>query len=377
MIKRKLERPIREALLQSGKIVILYGPRQVGKTTLIKRILKELPLRKLEINADELKYNDILSSRDLRKMKELVGEAELLFIDEAQRITDIGINLKILHDSLPGLKVIATGSSSFDLANRVMEPLTGRTRTFRLFPVSMEELSLQHTPFELKDQLESYLKYGTYPEVIELEGREQKLLHLRELTSSYIYKDILQLSNIKHSDKIHKLLRLLAFQVGSPVSLHELAKPLEMSHSTVNDYIDLLEKGFVLFRLSAFSRNLRKEITKKSKIFFYDLGIRNMLVDNFNSLENRNDIGALWENFLMVERKKKVAYEPAFANTYFWRTYTGAELDYVEETGGELHGYEFKFNPKKKQKAPKTWLETYENATFEKIDRENFLDFVC
>lgn len=375
MIPRILKSQILDTLQNRRKIIILYGPRQVGKTTLIKEILKEVPGRKVEVNADQLKFNDILSSRDLRKMQELIGEHDLLFIDEAQRIADIGINLKILHDSLPELKIIVTGSSSFDLANTIREPLTGRTRTFQLYPVSLGELSAQYTPFEFKDQLESFLLYGMYPEVLELAGKKEKMIHLQELISAYLYKDILQLSNIKHSDKIHKLLKLLAFQVGALVSLHELGKTLEMSHETVSNYIDLLEKGFIIFRLSGFSRNLRKEVAKMNKIYFYDLGIRNMLIDQFSPLDSRPDVGQLWENFLLVERKKKLTYAHSFANTYFWRTYTGAELDYVEETEGKLNGFEFKYKSKR-PKPPKTWLETYDNATFQQIDRDNFLPFV-
>lgn len=375
MIPRIIASRIKKALLEQNKIIILYGPRQVGKTTLMHQILREVSLRKLEINADQLKYREVLSSRDLAKMKELIGNHELLFIDEAQNIPDIGINLKILHDSLPALKIIATGSSAFELANQVREPLTGRTKTFRLYPISVQELLQESTPFEIKHQLDSFLIYGMYPEILEMEGRDQKIEHLHELGSAYLYKDILKLSNIKHSDKIHKLLRMLALQVGSLVSLHEIGKALEMSHNTVNDYVDLLEKGFIVFRLSGFSRNLRKEITKMNKVYFYDLGIRNMLIGNFNPLDSRADIGSLWENFLLIERYKKMAYAPIFANTYFWRTYGGAELDYVEEREGRLLGYEFKYKAKK-AKPPKSWMEGYENTGYEIINRENFLDFV-
>lgn len=375
MIPRMITTRLIETLMSQDKIIILYGPRQVGKTTLMRRILSEIPLRKLEINADQLSYIEVLSSRNLLKMKELIGDHELIFIDEAQNIPDIGINLKIIHDSLPQLKVIATGSSAFELANQVKEPLTGRTRTFRLYPISVQELLKLYTPFEVKQRLESFLLYGMYPEVLQLEGRIQKIEHLNELGAAYLYKDVLKLSNIKHPDKINKLLRMLALQVGSLVSLHELGQALEMSHNTVNDYIDILEKGFIIFRLSGFSRNLRKEITKMNKIYFYDLGIRNMLIGNFNALDSRTDVGPMWENFLLAERIKKMAYEPAFANIYFWRTYSGAELDYVEEAGGRLLGYEFKYNPRK-TKAPASWLETYENASFQLVNRENFLDFV-
>jgi len=375
MITRTITAQIKNDLLDYRKIILVYGPRQVGKTTLIKAVLSGLPLKKLEINADQLKYIDVLSSRDLTKMEELIADNELIFIDEAQNIPDIGINLKIMRDSLPNLKIIATGSSSFDLANQVQEPLTGRTITYRLYPIAIQELRQQLSHFELKDRLEHYLLYGMYPEVLGLKDSKAKIRHLRELASSYLYKDVLKLSNIRNSDKIAKLLKLLAFQAGSLVSLHELGKSLEMSHETVNNYIDLLEKGFIVFRLSGYSRNLRKEITKMNKVYFYDNGIRNVLIDNFNSLEWRQDAGALWENFLISERIKKLAYSSQYANTYFWRTYTGVELDYVEESAGQLHGYEFKWKSDK-AKTPPTWLEAYPDASFQLINKDNFMDFV-
>ena len=375
MIPRAIAAQIKDDLIHLHKIILLYGPRQVGKTTLVKGLLSELPIKKLEINADQLKYNEVLSSRDLTKMQELIGDNELLFIDEAQNIPNIGINLKILHDSLPGLKIIATGSSSFDLANQVQEPLTGRTRTYRLYPIAVQELQNQYTTFQLQDQLEQFLTYGMYPEVLQIKGGQAKQDHLLELTTSYLYKDVLQLSSIKHSDKVHKLLKLLALQAGSLVSLHELGKALEMSHETVNAYIDLLEKGFILFRLSGFSRNPRKEITKMNKIFFYDNGIRNSLAANFQPLEYRQDTGALWENFLIAERYKKIAYQRLYGSSYFWRTYNGVELDYLEEKDGLLHGFEFKWKSAKR-KAPSSWLETYDTASYQLINRENFLEFV-
>ncbi|TAK46491.1 MAG: ATP-binding protein [Saprospiraceae bacterium] len=375
MIQRSIEATIRDDLANSGKIIIVYGPRQVGKTTLVQKILKTLPLRVLEVNADQFKYHDVLSSRDLARMKELVGNNELLFIDEAQNISNIGINLKILRDNLPELKIIATGSSSFELANKLKEPLTGRTSTFQLYPIALQELAARHTPFELKDRLETYLLYGMYPEVLTMEGSDRKIRHLRELTSAYLYKDVLQLANLKHADKIVKLLKLLAFQVGSLVSLHELGKSLEMSHETVNNYIDLLEKGFVLFRLTGFSRNLRKEVNKMSKIYFYDTGIRNMLIENFNPIGLRHDIGALWENFLLAERIKKMEYQQLYGSRYFWRTYSGAELDYVEERAGQLSGFEFKWKAGK-QRPPASWPDTYHYASYQLVNRDNFLEFV-
>ncbi len=327
------------------------------------------------INADEQKYIDVLSSRDLNKMKLLVEGYELLFIDEAQRIPDIGINLKILHDQLPELKIITTGSSSFSLANQVKEPLTGRTWTYTLFPIALHELKDKYNPFEMREKLHEFLIYGLYPEVFSLPNAKDKALYLNELCASYLYKDILEISSVKYTSQIHNLLRLLAFQVGSEVSMNELGRALSMSKDTVTSYIDLLEQAFVLFRLSSFSRNLRKEITKMDKIYFYDLGVRNTLINNMNPLNLRDDAGKLWENFLVMERKKRLAYQFDITNTYFWRTYTGAELDYVEEKNGQLHGYEFKFG-KCKGRAPKTWTETYRGASYACINQDNFYEFV-
>ena len=375
MIFRSHTQTIQNRILNSDKILILYGPRQAGKTTLVRNILKALPLKSLEINADEQKFIDILSSRDLEKMKLMVEGYDLLFIDEAQRIPDIGINLKILHDQLPALKIVATGSSSFDLANSVREPLTGRTWTFVLYPISIFELRHQWTPFELNERLEQFLIFGMYPEIFSYKGGTDKAEYLTELTSAYLYKDVLELSTIKHSYKINKLLRLLAFQIGSLVSLNELSDALEMSKDTVANYIDLLEKSFVIFRLTGYSRNLRKEISKMDKIYFYDLGVRNSIIDNFRSLDYRDDIGQLWENFLMTERMKTLGYRSERARKYFWRTYSKAEMDYVEEKAGELFGYEFKFNPKKTRK-PRAWIDAFPNAPFSFVHRENYLSFL-
>jgi hypothetical protein len=375
MFQRSIAAQIREDLLHTRKIVILYGPRQVGKTTLARQILQELPYKSLEVNADQLRFNEVFSSRDLSKMHSVIGDHALLFIDEAQNIADIGINLKILHDSLPNLKIIVTGSSSFELADKLKEPLTGRTWTYQLYPIALQEMAADHTPFELTGQLEAMLRFGSYPDVLSAQGEEAKIRRLVELASAYLYKDVLRLSNIRHADKLLRLLKLLAFQVGSPVSLHELGKSLEMSHETVNHYIDLLEKGFVVFRLSGFSRNLRKEVNKMSKIYFYDVGIRNCLLENFNPPALRHDVGAIWENFLVAERRKKVAYQRLFGTAYYWRTYSGAELDYVEERNGQLLGFEFKWK-NKKTKPPASWLETYPEARFEVVDQQNFLGFV-
>lgn len=375
MINRILFPDVKNKLLNSTKIVVLYGARQVGKTTLVQEIIKDLGLKSLSINADEPKYIDVFSQRDLNKMLLVVEGYELLFIDEAQRIADIGINLKILHDAKPNLKIIVTGSSSFELANKTKEALTGRTWTFTLYPISVSELRQQHNLFEINDLLEQILLYGMYPDVINLPNQQDKIRFLNELTTAYLYKDVFELSTIKYPKKLKKLLQLLAFQAGSEVSLNEIANSLDINRVTVESYIDLLEKAFVIFRLSGFNRNLRKEISKMDKIYFYDLGVRNALINNFNSIDIRNDNGALWENFLVIERLKNNHYQNRFAQSYFWRTYTGAELDYIEEQNGELHGFEFKFT-KKVNKAPKSWQENYPTATFECINRSNYWDFV-
>lgn len=375
MIQRLIKKEIIQSLQTSHKVIVIYGARQVGKTTLINSIIENLDKKTIKVNADILQYNTIFSSRNLQSMMEVIDDNEVLFIDEAQNINDIGINIKILYDSLPNLKIIVTGSSSFELANKIKEPLTGRTNTFHLYPISLGELRQTHSPFELKNNLEDYLRYGMYPEIRTIKSNINKESHLRELVSAYLYKDILKLSNIKHSDKIHKLLKLLAFQIGSLVSIHELSKQLKMSHETVSSYIDLLEKGFIIFRLSGYSGNLRKEVTKMDKIYFYDLGVRNMLMENFNPLEFRHDKGALWENFLIIERIKRGHYKKEFSNKYFWRTYSGAELDYIEESNSNLNGYEFKWKSTKFRK-PKTWLENYSNTSFKLINNDNFLDFV-
>lgn len=375
MIPRLLTSTIEQQIISSDKIIILYGPRQVGKTTLVRELINRLPYRSLAVNTDELAYQTALSARDLTQMKLVVEGYELLFIDEAQRIPDVGINLKILHDALPNLKIIATGSSSFELANRTKESLTGLTWTYELFPISLGELRQQQNEFQLQQRLEEFLRFGSYPDTLQLANATDKIRYLRELSSAYLYKDVLEMASIRHSDKLRKLLQLLAFQVGSEVSLNELGNALGMSKDTVSTYIDLLEKAFVVFRLSGFNRNLRKEVSKMDKIYFYDLGIRNVVIDNFQPLDLRTDAGALWENFLVIERRKRNAYTSQFANTYFWRTYTGAKLDYVEEANGELTGFEFKFT-RKTAKAPASWLDNYPGASFEVINQENYLSFL-
>ncbi len=355
--------------------MLLYGARQVGKTTLIRKILADLPYRSLAVNGDELRYTEILSSRDLRKLRGLVEGYELLFVDEAQRIPEIGINLKLLADNFPNLRIVVTGSSSLDLASQVQEPLTGRAWVHKLYPISMAELAQLYTPFELNDMLEERLIYGSYPDIFGLSSLAQRQEYLQNLSASYLYKDVLEIGGIRHSAKLRNLVRLLAFQVGNQVSLTELGGQLQMSKETVATYIDLLEQAFVVFRLGGYSRNLRKEVSKQDKIYFWDLGVRNAAIDNLKPLAQRNDIGALWENFVIAERLKWLQYKKILASLYFWRVYTGAEIDIVEERGGSLYAYECKWS-KSRGRRPDTFLNAYPGSSFEIINKDNYQPFL-
>ena len=373
-IKRDLFDAITNEFSSGNSIIIIYGARQTGKTTLSNDILAQLPGKILYINADEIKYHDVLSSRDLRKLTLLTEDSDIVFIDEAQRIPDIGINLKIMHDQLPGIKLLVTGSSSLDLAGKVKEPLTGRTSGYRLYPISLSELRKDMNVFELQSRLEEFMIYGMYPGIFHLNSATQKEKYLEELASAYLYKDVLELAFIKNSSKITQLLRLLALQIGSEVSIHELGKSLGLSHDTVASYIDQLEQSFILFRLGGFSRNLCKEVSKRSKIYFWDTGIRNSLLNNHASLKLRSDVGFLWENFMVAERLKFLNNTRQHTASFFWRTYTGAEVDYVEERQGNIYAYEIKLN-KEKLKAPQTWVENY-GDNFSCINTNNFFEFV-
>lgn len=375
LISRALTPIILNKLQTSPKGIVLYGARQVGKTTLVNELVSILGWRTLVINGDQSQFVDILSSRDLGKIRSLVEGYELLFVDEAQRIPDIGIGLKIILDNIPDLKLIVTGSSSLDLASRVSEPLTGRVWTYHLFPISFGELKTVKNRVELDADLEERLVYGSYPEIFSFVESRVRREYLQNLSDAYLYKDLLEFGGLKNSTKIRDLLKLLAFQVGSQVSLSEIGASLGMGKDTVARYIDFLEKSYVVFRLKGFSRNLRKEITKMDKIYFYDLGVRNILIDNLKPLKDRNDSGALWENFLIVERMKKLEYTQKLASQYYWRTYTGAELDLIEDAEGVLTGFEFKFN-ERVAKTPIGWLSTYSSARFSTVNRKSYLDFI-
>lgn len=376
IFKRSILPTLLDALLP-GKVVVLYGPRQVGKTTLCHELIRKCTFSSKFVNADEFMYREALSSQNSQKLGEILDDAELLVIDEAQRVPEIGLNLKLMVDNFPNIRIIATGSSSFDLANRVSEPLTGRALTYTLFPISFSEISKTLGKLEARSQLERWLIWGGYPAISSCDNATFREQLLGSLVGSYLYKDILELDGIRRSEKIVNLLRLLAFQIGSEVSIAELATNLALHRQTVEKYLDLLEKSFVIFRVDGFSRNLRKEITKNSRYYFYDNGVRNSLIQNFNPLNLRQDIGQLWENYLMVERRKTNQLFNRSVNTYFWRTYDQKEIDCIEEYGGKLYGYEFKWGTKEIRKSVcNEFIQAYPNSILKLINRNNFEDFI-
>jgi predicted AAA+ superfamily ATPase len=361
--------------LSPGKVVVLYGARRTGKTTLVEEFLKEVKEPFLFVSGDDITVQEFLSSRSVEKLKAFVGASRLLIVDEAQRIRDIGLNLKIIVDHIAGIRVVATGSSSFDLARSIGEPLTGRKYTLRLYPLAQFEIGQTENPAQTVANLESRLVYGSYPEIVLLADNRRREQYLREIVSSYLYKDILELDSVRHSAKVSRLLQLIAFQIGKEVSCTELGGQLGMSKNTVERYLDLLEKAFVVFRLQGFSRNLRKEITKNCRYYFLDVGIRNALINNFNPLSLRDDVGSLWENYLVMERLKKQEYLGLTANNYFWRTYTQQEIDFVEEREGQLNGFEMKWG-KGRNRPPQEWAAAYPEAGWRVINRDNYLEFI-
>ena len=375
-IQRILLSQLQDSILP-GKVLVLYGPRQVGKTTLAHELLASVPLHSKFVNADELVYREALSSQSRQRLGEVLGDAELLVIDEAQRVPEIGLNLKILVDSFPQAAILATGSASFDLANKVSEPLTGRKLTFSLYPVSYAELRQTMGALEARTQLERWMIWGGYPTMVTTDNPAVRERLLGELVGSYLYRDILDLEGVRRADKIVDLLRLLAFQIGQEVSLAELATSLALNRQTVDRYLDLLEKVFVIFKVGGFSRNLRKEVTKNSRYYFYDNGVRNSLIQNFNPLALRNDVGQLWENFLWVERRKANQWAGRSVNAYFWRTYDQKEIDCIEEYGGKLHGYEFKWQSGEMRQATRSeFLEAYPGSELMSVNQRNFEQFI-
>jgi hypothetical protein len=366
-----------QSSLTPAKVVLLFGPRRTGKTWLLERLIKAMsPGEQITfLSGEDRIAQQALSSQVIEQLKAFVGDATLLIVDEAQKVPEIGLNLKLIVDHIPAIKVVASGSASFELARQVGEPLTGRKKTFHLYPVSaQEEIDTFGMPFH-QSMLEERLIVGAYPEVYGLRSAREKHAYLHELINSYLFRDILELENIRNARKLTDLLTLLAFQIGKQVSLSELGNQLELHKNTVYRYLDLLEKSFVIYNVRGFSRNLRKEVTKTSHYYFYDNGVRNAIINNFNPLTLRDDTGMLWENYLAGERLKKQAYAPVFANNYFWRTYDQKELDWVEERDGKLFGYEFKYKSGN-TKPPRGWLESYPNAEFAVVDKSNYIGFI-
>jgi len=375
-IQRLLLSQLQDTIIP-GKVLVLYGPRQVGKTTLAKDLLSLVSLRSRFVNADELVYREALASQSRQKLGEVLGDAEFLVIDEAQRVPEIGLNLKILIDSFPQAVILATGSASFDLANKISEPLTGRKLTFNLYPISYSEIRQTIGALEARAQLERWLVWGSYPVIATTDNPIMRERLLGELVGSYLYRDILDMEGIRRAEKIVDLLRLLAFQIGQEVSFAELAASLALNRQTVERYLDLLEKVFVIFKVGGFSRNLRKEVTKNPRYYFYDNGVRNSLIQNFNPLALRNDVGQLWENYLLMERRKANQAAGRTVNAYFWRTYDQKEIDCIEEHGGKLYGYEFKWQSGEIRRATRSeFLNAYPGSELKTINRENFEGFL-
>lgn len=369
---RSLEKNIEKWFFRK-KIIIVYGPRQVGKTTLVKSILHKYANEKNYYNCEIIGIRQAFQKQDPLEIKKIIGKEKLIVLDEAQKIPHIGLVLKLFIDTYPETQIIATGSSSFDLSNKINEPLTGRALEFILYPLSILELAQHYKRFEITGQFENLLRFGSYPEIINSGLKDAQIL-LDNLTGKYLYQDALEFEHLKKSDLLVHLLQLLALQLGNEVSTHELANTLSCNRKTVIRYLELLEKSFVIFRLPALSRNLRKEIAKKQKIYFYDLGVRNSLIARYNTLHVRNDIGALWENFCIIERLKYLQYNNIHCNRYFWRTHDQKEIDYIEEYNDKFEGFEFKWNKNTFNK-PRDFTNTYKNARVHLVNKDNCLDF--
>lgn len=375
-IQRDLK-AVLESKIGKGKVLLLIGPRQVGKTTLLKNILESVSTeKKVQFwNCDESDVRQFLSEANSAKLKSFVGNSDFIVIDEAQRVKDIGLTIKLLHDSFPSVQLAVTGSSSLDLSNSINEPLTGRKFEYNLFPFSTNELVNHTSMLEEMRQLQNRLVYGFYPDVVNNPGEEKEIL--TNIVNSYLYKDVFEFQDIRKSSVIEKLVQALALQVGSEVSFNELGNLLGIDTVTVQRYVDLLEKAYVIFHIRSYSRNVRNELKKSIKIYFYDNGVRNSVISNFSPVDLRSDIGVLWENFLISERIKNNVYHNKNAKYYFWRTTQKQEIDFIEEVEQNLFAYEFKYNPKKaNSKCPLTFSNNYPNVPFDVITSENYMDFV-
>lgn len=373
MIHRILEEKVK-SLIGNGKAILIMGARQVGKSTLLEAVFKNRE-NVLWMTGDDLDVQELFSKMTSSRLKVLLGACKILVIDEAQRIPDIGLRLKLITDQIKEVQVIATGSSSFELASKVNESLTGRKREFRMFPVSFSEMVSQTNLMEELRLIPHRMVYGYYPEVVSHPGNEQIIL--KELSDSFLYKDVLSLDSINKPDKIIRLLKALAFQIGSQVSYHEVGQLIGLDSKTVERYVDILEKSYIIFRLGSFSRNLRNELKQSRKIYFWDLGIRNMLTGNMSQVENRTDIGALWENYVIAERLKRNSYKGSIAQYWFWRTQQQKEIDYLEEENGLLSAYEFKWSEKKLAiRVPESFAKAYPDAHFHVITPQNVEEFL-
>ena len=374
LIKRILEETLKERF-EDNKVFLLFGPRRVGKTVLVKEIYRNFAEGKMYLNAEDEQVNKLLEERSISNYRQLFGQTKLLIIDEAQIIKDIGMKLKLIIDEIEGIKVIATGSSSFDILNLAGEPLTGRSRTFTLFPLAQMEFSQTENLLETTQMLEARLIYGSYPELVKYENPEHKKEYLFDLVNAYLLKDILAIEGLRNAHKMKDLLKLIALQIGNELAYDELGKQLGLSKNTVEKYLDLLTKIFVIYRLDSYSGNLRKELRKSKKYYFYDNGVRNAIISEFSPLSLRNDTGQLWENYLISERIKKHSYQRKHVNTYFWRTYDQQEIDLVEESDRKLNAYEIKWKSDK-FKVPAAWKNAYPDATIELINNDNYLSWI-
>ena len=373
LIQRTIKKQIEDKLFK-GKVIILYGARQTGKTTIVKQIQMKNPDVSVYYNFDEPDIRKDFQDVTSDYLKKIIGNKKIVIFDEAQRIKNIGITLKLLVDNFKEIQIIATGSSSFDLANNISEPLTGRKYEFYVYPFSLEELNSEKDKLKIDRLLENRMIYGLYPEVA-LKSKEEQQETIKNITKSYLYKDVLQYQKIKNPEILEKLLQVLALQIGNEVSYNEISNALDIDKKTVSNYVEILKKAFIVFDLKPFSRNIRKEIKKLRKIYFFDLGIRNALINNFNPLELRNDKGEIWENFIISERVKLNSNHKIDCNVYFWRTHEKKEIDYIEEKGGKLYAFEIKWN-KGKIGGAREFIEEYKNSEFKEINKDNYQEFI-
>ncbi len=373
IIQRSLFQTV-EGKIGQGKAIVVMGPRQAGKSTLLAHLAEQTDRKHILLDCDEPDIRQLLTNVTSTALKGLIGDASLVLIDEAQRVKNIGLTLKLFTDKIPGVQVVVTGSSAFELSNEINEPLTGRKFEYLMLPLSTHEMVQSHGMIEEKRMLDTRLVFGMYPEVVSKPGKEVELL--KGMATSYLYKDIFTFRDVRKPEMIEQLLKALAFQVGNEVSYHELARTVGSDQATVQRYLDLLEKSFVIFRLPAYSRNLRNELTKSRKIFFYDNGIRNAIIGNYQLLPARTDVGKLWENFLVSERMKWLQQNRSYTLRYFWRTTEAREIDYLEEFDGNLLAFEFKWDPERKVSFPKPFLNAYPEAKTGVVHRGNYFEFL-